>query len=98
MVIAKKKVTAAKSAKKPVTSATKKVSEVACPSLWSLSTQVEDCSYDLVGVRSVIEVYAESDGYVPRVEALWLACREMERIEGRLFALAEVVLHYKEPK
>jgi hypothetical protein len=98
MVIAKKKVTAAKSVKKPVTPDLQKISGVISPSLWLLSTRIEDCSYELAGVSDLIGLYAESDGCMPRAEVLWLACREIERIEGRLITLADEVMNYKAPK
>jgi hypothetical protein len=56
---------------------------------WSIAGEIENCSYNLIGIRSVINLVAEADDLSPHNDSLYLVARELDRMEKELTRLSD---------
>jgi hypothetical protein len=56
---------------------------------WVLAGKAESCSFDLVGLRSILNLVAADSELNPNNEALYVVTRELERVEKELIKLSD---------
>lgn len=92
-MVTKKAATTAKTTKKPTTVA--KTAEERSAALWKISGKVDEISYDMMGVRDVLELYLEHDYFQHYAQGLNLMVKELGRMEDALIACSDEIIRLR---